>query len=477
MIDCVIRPDKTTNGARNFGFVTYLEAHTAHYVSSLVHLIDENIVSCRKAKRPPKKTSPFGSFANDPQFKTSKIFVGGLPQDLSKAELEEYFSQFGTIVESYIISHPETRQSRCFGFVQFTTCKAVEDVIARYSEIYLKGKWIECKKALPKEACKELERNGNLYLGMMRRGLRRGRGLCNRDFGGGGCAAGDRRGAKLKPPARDDIQELVESWKRKQEEIRKRNAAAENEAYQAALLKNEIEYGGVAPRFCAPGFVERNRRNEMEVKGEEGYSGSRSRADFYRSGPPLYYYGDDFWVDKGTGSNFVSKADRDRAEFNKMKERLDLQEENIYYQNLVRRDPYADKEVGLRAIPKGKYRHLRVNKPLFVETKKRPKIEKNHFCDFGGKEENQRPLNQEEMRKISQEIAQTLINPLPEDQPRLLKPNFHFKKKGFPLSHRDQNGVEQLFLRPGNPRRRIRHSEHKCAAYQPDFKLGTFRPF
>lgn len=158
--DCVIKIHKSSAGRRNFGFVTYRESHTAHFVSTLKHVIDQKRVDCRKAK---VKDSPVDNFAKDPEFKTSKLFIGGLPKDLTVEEMKEYFSRFGQVIDCVIIPNKETKRSRCFGFVQFTTCKAVEDVIANYYRIKLKGRWVECKKAIPKEACLELERNKEKY--------------------------------------------------------------------------------------------------------------------------------------------------------------------------------------------------------------------------------------------------------------------------------------------------------------------------
>jgi len=81
-------------------------------------------------------------YAADPKFKTSKIFVGGLPTDLSLEGLRDYFTNFGEVVDCVIVSDKDTKQSRCFGFVQFTTCQAVEEVMRRYYEIIINGKWV-----------------------------------------------------------------------------------------------------------------------------------------------------------------------------------------------------------------------------------------------------------------------------------------------------------------------------------------------
>lgn len=138
-MDCVVKPDRSTRGARSFGFVTFKEPHTAHFVSTLVHVIDGKKIDVKKAQR---KSTPVDSMVRDPSFKTSKIFVGGLPKELTLPELNEYFSQFGQIIDSCIIPDKQTMESRCFGFVQFLTCQAVDRVIENYYKIKINGKWV-----------------------------------------------------------------------------------------------------------------------------------------------------------------------------------------------------------------------------------------------------------------------------------------------------------------------------------------------
>lgn len=67
--------------------------------------------------------------------------------------------QFGEVVDCVIVSEKETKKSRGFGFVQFTKCQTVEDIVdKRYYEIKINNKWVECKRALPKETCAELSK-------------------------------------------------------------------------------------------------------------------------------------------------------------------------------------------------------------------------------------------------------------------------------------------------------------------------------
>ncbi|KAG6716528.1 hypothetical protein I3842_04G053700 [Carya illinoinensis] len=58
-----------------------------------------------------------------------RCFVGGLAWAIDDQSLERAFSQFGEILELKIINDRETGRSRGFGFVTFSTEKAMRDAI------------------------------------------------------------------------------------------------------------------------------------------------------------------------------------------------------------------------------------------------------------------------------------------------------------------------------------------------------------
>jgi len=81
-------------------------------------------------------------------FKTPKIFVGGLPKELTIKEMKDYFNEFGTVVNCIIIPDKGNGGSnKGFGFVQFDDCGIVDIIMKNYFSIKIKGKWVECKKA------------------------------------------------------------------------------------------------------------------------------------------------------------------------------------------------------------------------------------------------------------------------------------------------------------------------------------------
>jgi len=48
-----------------------------------------------------------------------KLFVGGLPPDVTSEEFRLFFEQFGAILDSVVMFDRETKNSRGFGFVTF----------------------------------------------------------------------------------------------------------------------------------------------------------------------------------------------------------------------------------------------------------------------------------------------------------------------------------------------------------------------
>ena len=55
------------------------------------------------------------STRNDPR----KLFVGGLPLNVTNHEFRTFFEQFGAILDPVVMFHRDTHRSRGFGFVTF----------------------------------------------------------------------------------------------------------------------------------------------------------------------------------------------------------------------------------------------------------------------------------------------------------------------------------------------------------------------
>ncbi|CAK9067537.1 unnamed protein product [Durusdinium trenchii] len=96
-----------------------------------------------------------------------KVFVGGLSQEVTTEILSDYFSTFGTLTDSVVMTDRGTGRSRGFGFVSFDTPDPVDQIMAMHKEHTIMGKWIDCKNATPEGT----------------KGAMGGKG----DYGGGGC--------------------------------------------------------------------------------------------------------------------------------------------------------------------------------------------------------------------------------------------------------------------------------------------------
>jgi RNA recognition motif-containing protein len=112
-----------------------------------VQVVDEKKVDCKRAV--PRDASHLNA-PNFINFKTNKMFVGGLPPDVNNEMFREFFLQFGEIDDSIVILDKDTGRSRGFGFITFVNEESADRVLENYEKNMIHGKWVECKKATPK---------------------------------------------------------------------------------------------------------------------------------------------------------------------------------------------------------------------------------------------------------------------------------------------------------------------------------------
>jgi heterogeneous nuclear ribonucleoprotein A1/A3 len=133
IVDSVIMKNKHTSQPRGFGFITYSDPAVVDKVMEDNHVINGKQVEI-------KRTIPKDSMQSNPKdFKTKKIFVGGLPPTLTEDDFKEFFENFGAVVEHQIMHDHQTRRSRGFGFVVFDSEQVVDELLAKGSMIDLAG--------------------------------------------------------------------------------------------------------------------------------------------------------------------------------------------------------------------------------------------------------------------------------------------------------------------------------------------------
>ncbi|XP_023741713.1 uncharacterized protein LOC111889793 [Lactuca sativa] len=191
LTDSVIMKDRQTGRPRGFGFITYADPSVVDTVIAETHVINGKQVEI-------KRTIPKGS-GESKDFKTKKIFVGGIPTSVTEDEFKGFFSKYGKVVEHEIIRDHATKRSRGFGFIVFDSEQVVDTILVDGNMIDMDGTQVEIKKAEPKKASNP---------GPMSYGSEpRGRGYGGDSFGGygdsyGGYGGGGGGGGGYGPPYR-----------------------------------------------------------------------------------------------------------------------------------------------------------------------------------------------------------------------------------------------------------------------------------
>ena len=99
-----------------------------------------------------------------------KLYVGNLTYAVNESDLEELFSQFGTVQSAQIIVDRETNRSKGFGFVEMGTDNEAQDAINALHDQDHQGRRLTVNEAKPRE----------------NRGPGGGGGGGGRGYGGGG---------------------------------------------------------------------------------------------------------------------------------------------------------------------------------------------------------------------------------------------------------------------------------------------------
>ncbi|GAU99723.1 hypothetical protein RvY_10681 [Ramazzottius varieornatus] len=79
-----------------------------------------------------------------------KLFIGGLTYNTTEADLREHFGKYGEIVDSVVMVDPQTRKSRCFGFVTYRRAYMVDEAQKNRPHI-IHERTVEPKRAIPRE--------------------------------------------------------------------------------------------------------------------------------------------------------------------------------------------------------------------------------------------------------------------------------------------------------------------------------------
>ncbi len=82
---------------------------------------------------------------------SNKLYVGGLPYSTTDRQLEEVFSEHGTVESARVITDRMTGRSRGFGFVEMSSPEEAESAANALNGTQLEGRNITVNEAKPRE--------------------------------------------------------------------------------------------------------------------------------------------------------------------------------------------------------------------------------------------------------------------------------------------------------------------------------------
>ncbi len=78
------------------------------------------------------------------------LYVGNIPWSTKETDLEQFFSQYGEVVECRIITERATGRSRGYGFVEVSD-DDIDDLLEKTNGAELEGRKLVVNEAKPRE--------------------------------------------------------------------------------------------------------------------------------------------------------------------------------------------------------------------------------------------------------------------------------------------------------------------------------------
>ncbi|MGA7935975.1 MAG: RNA-binding protein [Kovacikia sp.] len=84
-----------------------------------------------------------------------RLYIGNLPEELSRQELEAVFADAGDSVSTKIITDRKTNKCRGFGFVTVKSEEQADEIIEKFNGYLLKDSALKVERAQPRSKDKE----------------------------------------------------------------------------------------------------------------------------------------------------------------------------------------------------------------------------------------------------------------------------------------------------------------------------------
>ena len=122
----------------------------------------------------------------------NKLYVGNLPYSYRDSDMEQAFSQYGTVSSAKVMMERDTGRSKGFGFVEMSSDAEAQAAIAGMNGQQIGGRGLVVNEARPMEA--RAPRSGGFGGGGGSGGGGYGGGGGGGGYGGGGSSGGGRSG-------------------------------------------------------------------------------------------------------------------------------------------------------------------------------------------------------------------------------------------------------------------------------------------
>ncbi|XP_043914254.1 TAR DNA-binding protein 43-like isoform X2 [Protopterus annectens] len=140
-----VKRDAKSGNSKGFGFVRFTEFESQVKAISQRHMIDGRWCDC---KLPNSKMGP------DEPYRSRKVFVGRVTEDMTTEELRQFFVQYGEVVDVFI-----PKPFRAFAFVTFADDQVAQSLCGE--DLIVKGVSVHVSTAEPKQNnMRQMERGG-----------------------------------------------------------------------------------------------------------------------------------------------------------------------------------------------------------------------------------------------------------------------------------------------------------------------------
>ncbi len=90
-----------------------------------------------------------------------RLYIGNLPEELSRQELEAVFAEAGDSISTKIITDRKTNKCRGFGFVTVKNDEQADEIIEKFNGFQLKENALKIERAQPRSKDKAEEQSAS----------------------------------------------------------------------------------------------------------------------------------------------------------------------------------------------------------------------------------------------------------------------------------------------------------------------------